>query len=71
MSHTCLVEDTPGNIGRVALVNHKGFVYRVTVLDQVYGTTIPKRVRAQNRDLQGQVLQPREYEFLEWEDDAD
>jgi hypothetical protein len=71
MSHTCIVEDTPGNIGRVALVLHKGFVYRATVLDQVYGTTIPKRVRAQNRDLQGQVFQPHEYEFLEWEDDAD
>lgn len=65
-----LPPNLPGCIGRLAAIGHGGKCYVATVIDQVAGTTKPKRVRIQ-RDpfLQGEVLQPHEYTFLEWADD--
>lgn len=60
------------NIGRMAAIVYNGQCYVANVLDQVAGTTKPKRVRIQyDPNLQGKVLMLGEYEFKEWADDAD
>lgn len=72
MSCAFEVEHDRGNIGRMAVVVHNEKCYVANVLDQVAGTTIPKRVRVQyDPFLQGTVLMPGQYEFKEWADDAD
>lgn len=66
------VEQDHGNIGRMAIVLFQEHLYQANVLDQVAGTTIPKRVRVQYDPwMQGTVLMPGQYEFKEWADDAD
>lgn len=66
------VQVNRGNIGRMAVVVHNGSCYVGNVLDQVAGTTIPKRVRIQyDPFMQGKVLQPKDYQFKEWADDMD
>lgn len=72
MSACYEVEHDRGNIGRMAVIVHEGKCYVANVIDQVAGTTKPKRVRVQHDVfLQGKVLQPHQYEFKEWADDAD
>lgn len=72
MSCAFEVEHDRGNIGRMAVIVHEGKCYVANVLDQVAGTTHPKRVRVQyDPFLQGTVLMPHQYEFKEWADDAD
>jgi hypothetical protein len=62
----------PGNIGRIAVIVHRGKCYIANVLDQIAGTTSPKRVRVQHDPfLQGTVLMPGEYEFKEWTESDD
>lgn len=64
------VNASPGNIGRLAAIGYQGKCYVANVLDQVAGTTQPKRVRIQyDCFLQGKVLMPGEYQFMEWADD--
>lgn len=64
------IEHDAGNIGRMAAIVYQGKCYTANVLDQVFGTTQPKRVRIQfDPFLQGTVLMPGEYEFKEWADD--
>lgn len=59
-----------GNIGRMAVVVYAGQCFVGNVLDQVAGTTTPKRVRIQFDPVhQGEVLQPWQYEFKEWADE--
>ena len=72
MSATYAVQHDHGNIGRMAVIVFHEQCYVGNVLDQVAGTTIPKRVRVQyDPFLQGTVLMPGQYEFKEWADDAD
>lgn len=67
---TLEIKQEAGNIGRMAVIVHVGKCYVANVLDQVAGTTIPKRVRVQyDAELQGEVLMPDQYEFKEWADD--
>lgn len=62
----------PGNIGRMAVIVFHGKCYVGNVLDQVAGTTKPKRIRIQyDPFLQGEVVQPHQYEFKEWADVMD
>jgi hypothetical protein len=66
------IEVDKGNIGRMAVVVFGGRCYVGNVLDQVAGTTTPKRVRVQyDPNLQGKVLTLGQYEFKEWADDSD
>lgn len=63
------VEAEQGNIGRMAVIVHNGRCYTANVIDQIQGTTTPKRVRIQfDAWLQGEVLMPADYEFKEWAD---
>jgi hypothetical protein len=72
MSATYEVDHDHGNIGRMAAIVHNGKCYIGNVLDQVDGTTFPKRIRVQyDPFLQGVVLMPGQYEFKEWADDGD
>lgn len=67
-----MITQAPGNIGRMAIIVHDGQCYVANVIDQVAGTTTPKRVRIQyDAAMQGKVLMPYEYVFKEWADDAD
>lgn len=64
------IHEEHGNIGRLAVIVHDGKCYVANVLDQVAGSTVPKRVRVQHDPfLQGTVLMPGQYEFKEWADD--
>jgi hypothetical protein len=66
------IQEERGNIGRMAIIGYQGKMYQANVLDQVSGTTTPKRVRVQyDVLLQGKVLMPDEYDFKQWGDDAD
>lgn len=66
------VKQSPGNIGRMAVIGYQGKQYLANVLDQVAGTTKPKRVRIQfDPNLQGNVLMRGQYEFVEWKDEYD
>lgn len=58
------------NIGRTAVIAYQGKSYVGTVIDLVAGTDQPKRIRI-TRDvfLQGQVLQPSQYDFKGWAED--
>jgi len=70
MSCTYEVHHDRGNVGRMAVVVYQGKCYVGNVLDQVSGTTTPKRIRIQyDPFLQGEVLMPGQYEFKEWADD--
>lgn len=70
MSATFEVEHDHGNIGRMAAIVYKDKCYVANVIDQVAGTTKPKRVRIQfDPELQGEVLMPGQYQFKEWADD--
>ena len=61
-----------GNIGRMAVIVHDNKCFIANVLDQVAGTTRPKRVRIQfDPLLQGEVLMPDAYSFKQWADDMD
>lgn len=72
MSCAFQVEQDRGNIGRMAVIVHNNRCYVANVIDQVAGTTTPKRVRIQyDPNLQGEVLMPADYEFKEWADDGD
>jgi hypothetical protein len=72
MSCVFEIKQDRGNIGRMAVVVHNGKCYVGNVLDQVEGTTFPKRIRIQyDPFLQGTVLMPGQYEFKEWTDDGD
>jgi len=54
----------------MAAIVYKGQCYVANVIDQVAGTTTPKRVRiAFDANLQGTVLMPGQYEFKDWADD--
>lgn len=62
----------PTNIGRMAVIGYMGHQYLGNVLDLVAGTQCPKRIRIQfDPMLQGKVLMPGQYEFIEWKDDYD
>jgi len=65
-----MTEEQPNKIGRIAVIEHKGHLYVANVMDMVAGTDRIKRVRIQ-RDLylQGTVLMPGQYTFMEWGDD--
>jgi hypothetical protein len=65
-----MTEEKPNKIGRIAVIEHQNKLYVANVLDLVAGTDRIKRVRIQ-RDLylQGKVLMPGQYEFVEWGDD--
>ena len=59
-----------GNLGRLAAIEYKGKCYVGNVIDQVSGTTSPKRIRIQHDPfIQGKVVMPGEYCFKEWVDD--
>jgi hypothetical protein len=50
-------------IGAWVAVVHQDSLHVGTVLDLVAGTNTPKRIRIQRGPLQGDVVQPHEYQF--------
>jgi len=51
-------------IGRFVVVKFGGKKMNATIIDRVYGTNRPKRVRVQEGPEQGNVLMPHEYELI-------
>lgn len=58
-------------IGSWAVILHDGRQLVGTVIDTIAGTTTPKRIRVQRGTLQGEVLQPSQYEFKSWLSEVD
>ena len=59
-----------GTIGKMAVIGHAGKQYVAQVIDQIAGTTTPKRVRIiGSPGMDGTVLMPTGYTFKGWADD--
>lgn len=66
------LEQRKTNIGRMAVIGYRGHQYLGNVIDLVAGTPHPKRIRIQyDPELQGKVVMPGQYAFIEWKDEDD
>lgn len=61
------VPSKPTVIGRRVMIEHNGEKLEATVIDNVAGENLAKRVRIQrHRTLAGNVLMPGQYKVLEF-----